>query len=106
MCVVSNIGTDWARTFPDRYPGIYTTPGLVPQVPPVMPEPPSRAEFEALRAEMAELKKLLLAAKAYDAATGQPDCETDEKVALIKRLAELVGVDFSEVFTDPAVSRG
>ena len=47
---------------------------------------------------MRELKKLLLAAKGYDEKTGQPDCETDDKVALIKAVAEAVGVDFDSVF--------
>jgi hypothetical protein len=47
---------------------------------------------------MEELRKLLVAAKDFDVVTGQPDCEVDDKVALIKRLAELVGVDMSDVF--------
>lgn len=58
----------------------------------------SREEFEELRKEMEELKQLLLAAKAFDEATGQPDCEMDEKVELIRRVAELVGIDVDEVF--------
>ena len=37
-------------------------------------------------------------AKEIDRVTGQPDCEMDEKVAIIKRFAEVVGVDLSEVF--------
>ncbi len=58
----------------------------------------SRAEFDALRREMEELKKLLTAAKQFDEATGQPDCEMDEKVTLIKAIAKLVGVDLGDVF--------
>ena len=58
----------------------------------------SRQEFEALKLELESLKKLLLAAKEYDAETGQPDCETDEKTELFRRLAQLVGVDLSQVF--------
>lgn len=92
MCAISAMGHEFNRTFPDRYPTVYPTPGVQPR-PPV-----DRAEFEALRREMEELRKLLTAAKAFDKATGQPDCETDEKVALIKRLAELVGVDLGDVF--------
>jgi hypothetical protein len=41
--------------------------------------------------------KTLVADKEYDAATGQPDCEMDDKVELLKRIAELVGVDVREV---------
>lgn len=58
----------------------------------------SREEFDALRCEVEELKALLLAAKAFDEATGQPDCEMDEKVELIKRVAEAVGVDLEDLF--------
>jgi len=39
-------------------------------------------------------------AKVFDAITEQPDCEVDEKVALIKRIAELVGVDLHDVFEE------
>lgn len=101
MCTFSNIGSDWTRTFPQRFP----------ELPPIMPRKSitpgtwihnelgvSQAEFDKLKREVEELKKLLEAAKAYDAATGQPDCETDEKVDLIKRVAELVGVDLEDLF--------
>jgi len=53
----------------------------------------SRSEFEALKRELESLKSFLAAAKKYDTETGQPDCEDAEKVALLKRLGELVGVD-------------
>jgi hypothetical protein len=38
-----------------------------------------RTEFESLKQEVEELKKLLKAAKAYDEATGQPNCEMRER---------------------------
>lgn len=47
---------------------------------------------------MEELKLLLKAAKRYDEQVGEPDCEADEKVAIIKALAEQLGVDVDEVF--------
>ena len=62
------------------------------------PGPVSREEFDALKKEMEELKKLLKAAKEYDEKTGQPDCHMDEKVELIKKIAELVGVDLKGIF--------
>lgn len=71
------------------------------QLPQVIQPGPSQAEFDALRREVADLKELLLKAKAYDAATGQPDCEMAEKVALLKKVAEFVGVDLREVFGNP-----
>lgn len=105
MCVTSNIGDEWGRTFPYRYPN-----WVVPDVPALparqidlsfLIQPPSnvtREEFDALKAELESLKKLLAAAKQYDKETGQTDCEENEKIALFKRLAQLVGVDVSEVF--------
>ena len=92
MCTISNVGDGWRDSFPNRYPNFtpsdYT--GFVPQV--------SRAEFDALKNEMSELKELLKAAKKFDEATGQPNCETADKVRLIKEIAALVGVDMADVF--------
>lgn len=99
MCMVSNVGDGWAEKFPYHWP----------QIP---PEPPakiqliqagvSQAEFDALKKEVQELKKLLIAAKEFDKATGQPDCEMDDKVKLIKAIAKLVGVDMGDVFGNEA----
>lgn len=96
MCTVSFIGDQWRDAAPERYP--FVQPYIPPTVVTTFGSEVTRAEFEALKADIAALRHLLLAAKEYDAATGQPDCETDEKVALIKRLADLVGVDMTEVF--------
>lgn len=93
MCTVSNIGDGWANKFPEKWPKWW------PQQPPiVIPPDVTRDEVEALRREVRELKKLLEAAKKFDAATGQPDCEMAEKVKLIKAIAKLVGVDLGDVF--------
>jgi hypothetical protein len=43
------------------------------------------------------MKALLRRAKEYDVANNEPDCEIEEKMALLKRIAELVGVDLSDV---------
>lgn len=116
MCVTSAISTDWlnrnppvtwpAPTSPFWPPPTTVTPAPYIQPPGVtiMKDPyeqtPTRAEFNALKNEMEELKKLLLAAKQYDEATGQPNCEMEEKVELITKLAKLVGVDMQEVFNN------
>ena len=108
MCTVSNMGDHWRVSFPDRYPGFY------PKQPPVSPSPVSpstlpgvmwpdlsqvtRQEFEALKKDIQELKELLKAAKKYDEATNQKDCEMEDKVAFIRKMAEYVGVDMEEVF--------
>lgn len=91
MCTVSMIGDDWQRRIPEQHP--WVQPSIT-----ILPAEVSRFEFDALRAEVQELIKLLKAAKAFDAATGQPDCENDEKVGLIKRLAGLLDVDLDDLF--------
>lgn len=94
MCTVSNIGDQWKDQFPHKWPKF--DPDIY------RPAEVSRIEFEALRQEMLELKKLLKAAAEFDAKTGQPHCESDSKVALIKAVAKLVGVDLGNVFDQPA----
>lgn len=103
MCVVSFIGDHYSDKW-KKYP--YVSP------PPTIPDTTivpnssqiiftvgvSREEFEALKKEVQEMKELLIKAKEYDRANNEPDCEMDEKVALLKKIAELVGVDLTEVF--------
>lgn len=104
MCVVSMIMDDYR----DRWKRPWELP-LPTSIPPVQPYPSgglkpftlpeiSREEFNELKAEIEALKELIKAAKKYDEATGQPDCEMDEKVAMIKSLAKALGVDMEDVF--------
>lgn len=93
MCMVSNIGDQWKDQFPEKWPQI-------PMYPVSLPAEVSRADFEALKKEVEELKKLLKAASDFDKATGQPHCELDDKVKLIKQIAKLVGVDLGDVFDE------
>jgi F0F1-type ATP synthase delta subunit len=65
---------------------------------PVFTPAVSKEEFEALKKEVEELKRLLKAAKKFDEETGQPDCHMDDKVDFIKKLAEYVGVDLEDIF--------
>lgn len=58
----------------------------------------SREEFNALKKEIKEMKEILAKAAKYDIDTNQPHCETEDKVALLKKVAELFGVDLSEIF--------
>lgn len=90
MCTVSMVSDYWKDNNLPKYPGVGTGLGWPSNV--------TREEFEALRKDVQELKELLLAAKKFDEATNQPDCEAEDKVALIKRVAEAVGVDLEEVF--------
>lgn len=84
MCTVSVIATD----FLNRHPGFGGTQGDWPPV--------GRFEFEALKREVVELRELLAAAKKFDAATGQPDCEDEGKMAILRRLAGMLGVEVDD----------
>jgi hypothetical protein len=93
MCAVSYIADDWtSRHQPDI--GRLLSGVTVPIQP-----GPTQAAFDALKAEVEELKLLLKAAKRYDEKTGQPNCEMAEKIAFLRKVAEFVGVDFSDVFS-------
>lgn len=99
MCTVSAVGDNYRRYWHDAHPGwnpmkpIIPGNGVLPDVQYV-----TAAEFNALRAELEELKTLLKAAKKFDEATGQPDCEHDDKVAMIKALAKSLCINMDEVF--------
>lgn len=88
MCSVSIVGDYYS----DRFKWV---PQQIPA--PVFQAGISRFEFEALRAEVREMKELLKAAKRIDELTGQPDCEMDEKLVVLRRIAELVGIDLDNV---------
>ncbi len=55
-------------------------------------------QFEDLKKEVEEMKALLIRAIEYDKRNNEPNCEMEEKVAVLKRMAELFGVDLSMVF--------
>jgi|SRR5882724_1939250 len=91
MCIVSNIVDGWRGNFQPRYPQVPTLPTFpIPEI--------SRAEFNALRAEVEQLKKLLLEAKNFDEMTGQPDCEMESKLKFMKQIAKALGIDMNNVF--------
>ena len=61
-------------------------------------ESASKEDLEALKKEVLEMKELLKRAVKYDEKNGEPHCEMDDKVELLKKVAELVGVDLKDVF--------
>lgn len=89
MCVTSAIMTyetnRWDRQWPG-WAGASTFPQTV-----------TREEFDALRNDVRELKELLAQAQKFDAATGQPECELEEKVELVRKMAQFVGIDLDDV---------
>lgn len=94
MCTVSMIGDHYADKW-RQYPPQPST--VWPHV--FVPAPViSREEFDALRRDVEDMKALLIRAKRYDDGHGEPDCEMDEKLAVLRRVADLVGVDLSDVF--------
>lgn len=99
MCFSSYVG-DFARDYlPKKYDWLPAVQPTLPYRPIVVPSGGSQADFDALRAEVRELKELLLAAKKFDAATGQRDCEQAEKIAMLKSIAKIVGVDLSDALS-------
>ncbi len=101
MCVSSAIGDEWSKQWPHRHTW-FPDPLPHPAIPPgigVWPTHPTRQEFDELKREMEELKKLLSAAKQFDESTGQPDCTMEEKIDLIRRVAAYVGVDMKDVLS-------
>jgi len=114
MCVVSMIGDhyhDKWKTWPLIQPEPYQP------IQPLIPDdnitkkkfdgyfknlqpPPTRKEFEELKKEVEEMKKLLQRAVRYDEANNEPHCEMEEKVAVLKAVAKMVGVDLSEIFKE------
>lgn len=96
MCTVSMVGDFYGERIPQQYPWV-VTPNINTTTNPIY-SPVSREEFNDLKKEIEGMKALLIRAKLYDEANGEPDCEMDEKVTLLKRFAELVGVDLDEVF--------
>lgn len=102
MCVVSMISDYykdrwhekdwWLPTHPETipYPG---NPGLPNETTWPIPQPVTQEQFDELKREVMELKELLKRAKKYDEDNNEPDCEMDSKTELLKKIAELVGVD-------------
>lgn len=104
MCVVSMVGDHFIEKW-DPYKK------YIPNVPtpqPLNPDPnnlenlfkpkfPTREEFNELKKEVEELKKLLVRAKEYDEKNNEPNCEIEEKMKFLKEVAKLVGVDLDEV---------
>lgn len=99
MCVVSMVGDHYRDKWQREWPNL---PGTQPVGPSPLPAglrhpEVTRAEFDALKRDVLEMKALLKRAKIYDEENGEPDCEIDEKMALLRRMADFVGVDLDEV---------
>jgi hypothetical protein len=58
----------------------------------------TKEEFAELKRQVEEMKALLIRAKEYDERNNEPNCEIEDKVALLKKVAALVGVSLEDVF--------
>ena len=122
MCSVSMVGDDWTKKWSDNWPhqpqGVPyplpykpwapTSPFPTPDTPkPLKPidvteyiAPVDRKEFDALKKLVEQMKAELEAAKAQDIANNEPDCEQEDKVALLKAIAKAFGVDLSTIWPE------
>ena len=98
MCVASMIGDHYGDKFRQwpTYDPIIQTPVVVH-----MPPEITRAEFEQLKRDVTEMKELLRKAKDYDERNNEPECEVDEKMDLLRKVAKLVGIDLDDVIAPP-----
>lgn len=85
MCVVSFVGDFYRDQWKPYYPNGWGTP---PDV--------GRAEFDQLKRQVEEMKELLKRAAEYDKAHGQPDCQNDDKMAILRQIAAAVGIKLEE----------
>ena len=97
MCAVSAAGDEWTRTWPNIWPPQTPKPWEQPTRVPLQ-DYISRKEFQELKDLVLKMKEELEKARAQDIAQGNPDCEMEEKVTILKKVAEALGVDLNEVF--------
>lgn len=89
MCVVSMVGDYYSEKWKVSPPG-YVGPLLIPNV-------ATKQDLEELKKEVIDMKELLKKAIEYDKKNNQPHCETEEKIELMRKVAEMVGVDLNDV---------
>jgi hypothetical protein len=103
MCTVSMIGDHYGDKWNPLNPGIqgtqpYPQPKTVEDWSQILNPPVRKSDFDALKKDVEEMKALLKRAIKYDEMNNEPHCEMEEKVALLKAVAKMVGVDLSEIF--------
>lgn len=102
MCVVSMIGDHYNEKWTNpHYPYVeqiktITTDSI--DFNELLKGKVTRSEFDALKKEVEEMKQLLERAADYDKRNNEPNCEMEDKVALLKKVAEAVGVNLDEIF--------
>jgi len=88
MCTVSMIGDHFNDKWNSPYyQQTFTNLSLI-----------SKQEFDALKKEVEDMKQLLIRAKIYDEKNNEPNCEIEEKIETLRKIADLMGVDLNDVF--------
>lgn len=59
--------------------------------------PVTREEFDKLKAEVAEMTQLLKRALEYDRKNNEPDCQMEEKMVLLRKVCDAVGINLDEI---------
>lgn len=97
MCVVSMIIDHYKDKWePKPYEPWNPGTNPYPTLPPMPWNPLGEAErIKKLEEEVEELKKLLARAREYDKRNNEPDCEVQEKIDALKRIAKERGIDIS-----------
>ncbi len=93
MCAVSMVGDHYNPQFQPYVQPLQGAGGMSQLFQQI-----SRAEFDELKRQVLEMKDLLIKAKEIDDKTGQPDCEQEDKVRILKAIAKAFDVDLSAVF--------
>lgn len=103
MCVVSMIGDEFSKRWelykqlPQK--GQSFAPTLnIQDYGRLLKSPVNIEEFNALKKEVEFMRDLLIAAKMYDEKNNETHCEMEDKVAMLKAMAKMMGVDLSEIF--------
>ena len=121
MCVVSAMGDHYTDKWKDEYPWPNGTDFPLQPLAPFQPYQPltnpekidesiltklfkrevTRQEFDDLKKEVEEMKKILTVAAEYDKRNNEPHCEMEQKVDLLKKMAGLFGISLDDVFGKP-----
>ena len=96
MCVVSMVGDHFTDKWTMPQPSTVFQP-YVHSSPAITINPVTREEFDALKRNVDEMKALLKRAKEYDERNGEPGCEMEEKLRILRQVAKMVGVSLDDV---------
>lgn len=88
MCVVSMVGDHYGKKFEQYIHKDFSD----------LLQPVNRHEFNKLREDVNEMKELLRKANEYDKRRGEPSCQNEDKLDMLRKIATAVGVDLDEAF--------